>query len=1184
MARRSVLSRFATRLMQTVGLATLGAAATMSAMAPLTTAEALVVRGDSTPNAARDTNNTFPWVGQMVAWNNRSSLSFGTCSGQVIAPRVVLFAAHCFGGVASGAGELYGTGAGLRDMAFIFNASNLGALRQWVGLDPSTAAIGASHEANRVYRVIDLIGHPLNAANEFTAGNADIALAVLDQPVAGFNGYGMLFSPLTAVERVELAGYGRTGTMETGQSIGVDWWRRVGENTMSFLGSDNDVFASDLFGNGSPFPGYNGDLYWMDSDSHIDPRPAGDFNIFGGAALPNEVGIAQGDSGGAMWVRRNGVPLAVGVASYGYFFGSGAPSARFGRGTITAHTPLFPYWDFIVANNAYVYTAAVTGGGAWESGATWVQMLDPNYLIVNGQGQLVNALPTTPPVSDTGAAPNVGGVRPLPLFPVPNSSSQGLIGDFTGWAGATGGLEVTLDGDFTDSAPPKDWLAGEVSPDGTLRVQRAIAASAAGGIDDDRLRMNGLGNAQLIGLDGEPGGAPTSLGVIEPGGPIAASSGYFPVGTAPLTGPGSTNFVPNNTNGAPGAPFVNAARFFEVQLVNSGTVTLSSTRTIDRLRIMSGPAGLTINANGALTTVMGSSLEAGNLIVNGSLRARGVTVTGGVLSGTGTIQASGGVGVSGAIQSAGITSITGGTLSPGGAGSVGVLTFQGNVGMGSAAQTQIDIASAASNDRIVVANLAGATSGTNGGLAVSGALGLNFLGSYRPTFGTNWTVATSVGGASGAFTSISSSAPLGLLFPVASTDANSVTVRMDALAFQSFVSPNSEAQQSIGGVLDVLRSSYAANSALFDSLDQLTPAQARVVLEQIAPNDNLAGRQLITASVDNLSDVLLQRSLRAGGSAAMAGDFSSGAALALRSAAGGRAATADQMLANPGPIQRALGDGVSVFADVRQIEGSTTPSASYVNADLEGTVTTFGMDMLLRPGLHVGVAGQLSDADSTLAGSVGSASGDGGQGAVFASYASPSGALFDAYFAVGSVDLELRRSVGASVLRAAPSADTQAYGFAVSTVLQGARLGFVPRVAMDRVEVDIGGYTETGGPTALVMPGQEATQATITAGATVFATFGHPDGVRVFPRATINGVWDTSDEADQVSGAAFASAPGTQFRPFNGGAPDSMWWDATLGLDVQIGDRFTVGASYSTDLGRDDVDTDTVRVAARMAF
>jgi hypothetical protein len=45
-----------------------------------------------------------------------------------------------------------------------------------------------------------------------------------------------------------------------------------------------------------------------------------------------------------------------------------------------------------------------------------------------------------------------------------------------------------------------------------------------------------------------------------------------------------------------------------------------------------------------------------------------------------------------------------------------------------------------------------------------------------------------------------------------------------------------------------------------------------------------------------------------------------------------------------------------------------------------------------------------------------------------------------------------------------------------------------------------------------------------------------------------------------------------------------MWWDATLGLDVQIGDRFTVGASYSTDLGRDDVDTDTVRVAARMAF
>ena len=221
-------------------------------VATVDTAKALVARDDVGAAAIRDTGDAWPWVGQFITWPNRAANSFGLCTAQVINPRVVLLAAHCVGGV-SGT-ELYGNGAGIRDAAVMFNPNNLAALRKWIGLDPSTAAIGASNEGDRVYRVIDLIAHPLNAINAFSAGNADVMIAVLDAPINGFNGYGMLFSPLTALETVDLVGYGNQGTMSTGQ-ISIDWWRRAGQNALGFLGSDNDVFASDLFGNAPPLAG-----------------------------------------------------------------------------------------------------------------------------------------------------------------------------------------------------------------------------------------------------------------------------------------------------------------------------------------------------------------------------------------------------------------------------------------------------------------------------------------------------------------------------------------------------------------------------------------------------------------------------------------------------------------------------------------------------------------------------------------------------------------------------------------------------------------------------------------------------------------------------------------------------------------------------------------------------------------
>jgi hypothetical protein len=429
---------------------------------------------------------------------------------------------------------------------------------------------------------------------------------------------------------------------------------------LGMLGSDNDLFASDLFGNSPPSAGgWDGDLYWLDSDSHIDPRPTGDYNIFGGAALPLETGISQGSSGGAMWIRRGGVPIALGVASYGYSFGPNS----FGHGTITAHTPLFAYWDFIVANNPYVYAAAKPGGGAWESGSTWVQMLDPNYLIFGPGGTLVNGLPTGDPVADQGGAANVGGPRPLPLTPVPNGAAEA------------------------------DPLAAR-----TDMVGHADASSLEGPLVPPAVNAFEFSASSAPEPAATFGAAPTVVAMDYVPAVAGVGSGFWPVGVGPLSGPGSTNFVPDNTFGSIGVQFANPARFFEVQLVSAGTVTLSSSRTIDRLRVLSGSAGLTIDGAGALTTLLSSSVEAGTLRVDGLLRARRIGLFGGVLTGSGLMQASGGVGVWGAAQEAGELVMTGGVLAPGTVGGVGDLSLEGSA-LFASGLLSFDVTSASTYDR-----------------------------------------------------------------------------------------------------------------------------------------------------------------------------------------------------------------------------------------------------------------------------------------------------------------------------------------------------------------------------------------------------------------------------------------------------------------------------------------------------
>ena len=126
---------------------------------------------------------------------------------------------------------------------------------------------------------------------------------------------------------------------------------------------------------------------------HIDVNAISfDFDLFDGAALPNEGTTAGGDSGGPLIADQAfAKPVVVGVLSGGSrYFGGQAFS---GYGTSSFYQPLFSFWDQIVTNNSCAYVSSLAGSRDWTDPEHWIQTMDPNYAIaVNGQ--LVNGLPS----------------------------------------------------------------------------------------------------------------------------------------------------------------------------------------------------------------------------------------------------------------------------------------------------------------------------------------------------------------------------------------------------------------------------------------------------------------------------------------------------------------------------------------------------------------------------------------------------------------------------------------------------------------------------------------------------------------------------------------------------------------------------------------------------------------------
>lgn len=1093
----------------------------------------ILIANPGTPTTARDPVN-ITGIGQMLINNGNGTI--GLCTGTLINPRTVLFAAHC---VNSRAATAYGAGSGGTPIAFGFETNTRAnapgqpdELLNWFNGGSTGPGQNRTNVAQALYNVNQVVYNDFSlepAARSFLYG--DVALATLDTPAANVPTWSLLFSPLPnpgtigasgTGYNVGIVGYGNNGTGTSGP-LGIDFRRRAAENMIGAL-TDLQTFEQFLFG--GPANGLTQNLYFIDFD---DPRRGlsgaspFDFNAFRDNArfkdgVPTEGITSGGDSGGPLILQNFTKQLVVGVLSGGYTrFFNGQPGNSFG--TVAFYQPLYLYWDWIVANNPYRYVSAKAGDGAWTDASRWVTTLDPAYNILSG-GQPVNGLPTTPGEQKNGTGGDFGQT----CFQT-STSSQCL--DL-----ATNTLSITS------------------NPIGTADNNSATVTIGRNGAATGGLGLPELGLAD---------------GVVE-----AQAVGPVPLPAATIANglPGATNFVPNNID--PVRATGTLGRYFDVTLANAGTTTLSGANiVIDRLTIGTAAAGLRIDAGASLTTLINTTQFAGTNTINGTLTSVGdYSLLGGALLGSGRINAPF------------LTSVLG-QIAPGSATTTGTLTIGGNLVLASGSTYFVNIGNGQSDLIAVVANGAGTGSASLGG-------GLNVSLSTGSTirFGDVYTILTATNGYTGAFSS--ANALSAILRPTLVYGTNAVQLQVTAVPYQTVVAMTSPVQAAYARLLDANRGN-AGMAGIFSVLDLQDTATIRTTLEGLAPRTETLRLALSTAGLE-AANRLIRNRLNAltpgvsGGSIAYIGNPVRTASVAY---AMGRTTMTPAMAAAGAADTKVregrLPDNMSAFFAGGYIDGDSLSMSTAVPAggrdQFSGWYIGAGLEVHQGDNGAIGLALTYTDLQGTVAAGLGKADGSLVQGSLYAK--SQFGRIaIDAQFSAGLLNLDTSRpgNLPGTPYTLTSSEDALALSgeLNVSAMFGSTAVQFGPSAGMRWSQVDFGKILERGGPTAMVIFQNKFRALEGRAGFNLFGTG------RVRPTAAVHYVHAFRAQPLSFNGH-FVGGLASGQQTFALTRDDRNWAEASLGLAFKAGNA-DIALSADTTLARSDVDFQTYRASISFKF
>ena len=1140
---------------------------------------ALVTPDTQAPSIVVDASNTRPyWVGMGI--RNEAGNGGGTCTGLLINPRTVLFAAHCVDGLAPGAYD--GNSRGNRAQVGYTTDGTFGNvnLRNWLfGQDFIVPPGDGRTMVNSTMVWYDPRSRngPSRRANEGTFLPADIAIAGFDTPTEilgrdASNGIGLLFSQVSGAVPVTIGGYGQAGNGFTGTRLsGTDdtFYRRLGLNVMQFLGSARDinlgVYGAAIGDALTPTTLVYQDMYWFDFDDPLRAsRPFSasvtrnpsvntfDFDVFPGAAVLGEASTAAGDSGSPLVTSAFGREVSLGVLSQGsrFFFDAvGNPNDNFGFfsvpfanfGTMAGYNPLYLFWDQILINNPYKYVTTAAGDGEWSDATRWRQELDPLYFTLSGS-TLVNALPTAAAAGVTDTTTNFGTITPNPanIKLCTLSNNCPLTGGTVNPANSDNAGTVTLvNTDGEGETAPAEVVQSR------FNLQGAESFSAAQ-----------AGSVQLTGTEASTSDLPSTrvdLVASEASSTLPWTAGRLALNSGALTGVGSSGFTPNNTDGVAGVQ--NSTRYFEVNLRAAGTTSMTGvTATIDRLSVRGAQSGLNIKAGSRLNTTISSFVDAGSLNVDGIFAPSLLVVQGGTVSGSGSILTQSGV------------LVAGGILTPGAVGGVGTMTINGGAGFGGTGMLGIDFASATSADRLNV----------TGNLVLGGGFAANFLNGYVPDFGTSWTVASATGTTSGAFAMIASNLP-GVLRATPRVVGKDVLVDITATPYANFAACTTAQCSSFARLLDSNRvSNYSALASLYRYSDRLNAAESANFLQSLTPWDNGLAAQSMLRTSETMSSMVMGRVAQVRQTGAQGANWG-GVQMAAISGGTGVMTDAGDVLPAPSGSST-MKPGWSVFGEVRGLRANAEAQQGFVGARTETVTGLVGVDYTQK-NYVLGAALHLANGTSKLSNRGAKTKSDAVAVSVYGSVSGPVLAL-DAYASRGGGNLDMTRAAGPLAASGSTDSTLTSFGAALSATNKTSWGSYVPSVSMAYDKAEIDAYRESG-PIGLTIGERTVESMVARVGVTAYGDFGAAGSVKPWIRVAVAHDFQATDTG--ATGLGFASASGVTLANVAGLSQDESWAEFGLGVEAKVKSA-TLGLSYETTIDRTDVRVEQVRARVRVAF
>jgi outer membrane autotransporter protein len=535
--------------------------------------------------------------------------------------------------------------------------------------------------------------------------------------------------------------------------------------------------------------------------------------------------------------------------------------------------------------------------------------------------------------------------------------------------------------------------------------------------------------------------------------------------------------------------------------------------------------GGTLTLSGANTYTGATSLNAGGLVVNGSL-ASAVTVNDGFLGGTGSV--------------GGLT-VNGGALAPGN--SIGTLNVAGNYIHNAGGTYQVEINAAGQSDRT---NVTGTATLNGGAVQVIAA-----PGSYAAS--TTYTIVNAIGGVSGAYTGATTN--LAFLAPTLSYDLNNVYLNVRTSFAGGGETPN---EVAVGTALD-----GAAPSA---SGDLGTVIGALLGLDTVlgpAALTALSGQPYASFGTINVqADHLFMNAV------------GQQTKLARRGAAGARVALAEACevacdTAAPG----GWGTWMSGLGSVGSVGGDANSAA--LTYSMGGVAV--GADRRIDEHLLVGLAAGYSNARQWVGGFPGGGSADTYSAGLYASF-NQGGFYTDALAGYAYSDNQLQRPIAIAGLAPRTAQGRAGANQFLGQIEAGYRMAvydpaeatLTPFARLQTVAISQGAFGENGaGAINLNVAQQNTTSARTVIGADLGGKL--PLGSQRALDLALRLGWahEFADTARPMT-AAFAGAPAVPFTVY-GAQPQRNAAVIGLGVSAVVADTTSIYLRYDGEItGSDD--------------